>query len=80
MDIALLYTKSQYLERRIHGIKLLFEIVKDLKYSSASSALTEQHMVEWLLKNKILEIVFNPKTYHVQIVQRSDAIIKFLIE
>lgn len=37
-------------------------------------------MVGWLTTNKILEIVFNPKTYHVQIVQRTDAIIKFLIE
>ena len=33
LDIALLYTKSQYLERRIHGIKLLFDIVKELKYT-----------------------------------------------
>ena len=54
--------------------------MKDLKYSSGSSLLTNQHMVDWLIKNKILDIVFNPKTYHVQIVQRSDAIIRFLIE
>jgi hypothetical protein len=37
-------------------------------------------MVEWLLKHKILDLIFNQKTYHVQIIQRSDLLIKFLIE
>ena len=40
LDIALLYTKSQYLERRIHGIKLLFDLVKELKYTSSSTVST----------------------------------------
>lgn len=71
LEIALLCIKSQYLERRIHGIKVIDDLVKELRYTSSSSqnAINPEAMVKWIIDHKILDIVFNPKTFHVQLVQ-----------
>lgn len=78
LDITLMCLKSNFLERRIHGIKSLGEFLKGLKYSNRNK-LTGDYMLEWLEKNKILELIFDPKEYHVQIIQRSKEILRFLI-
>lgn len=78
MDITLMCMKSNFLERRIHGIKSLAETLKTLKYSKANK-ITPEYMHEWLEKHKILELIFDQKNYHVQIIQRSKEILKFLI-
>jgi hypothetical protein len=78
LDITLMCLKSNFLERRIHGIKSLGEFLKGLKYSRGSK-MTGDDMFEWLEKNKILELIFDLKDYHVQIIQRSKEILRFLI-
>ena len=70
--------KSNFLERRIHGIKSLAENIKGLKYARGRK-MTSELMLEWIQKNKILEIIFDHKNYHVQIIQRSKEILKFLV-
>ena len=79
MDITLMCLKSNFLERRIHGIKSLADTLKSLKYANRSSKLSPEFMHEWLEKNGILEVIFDQKNYHVQIIQRSKEILKFLI-
>ena len=78
LDITLMCLKSNFLERRIHGIKSLAESLKGLKYARGSKV-TGEYMLEWINNNKILELIFNQKNYHVQIIQRSKEILKFLI-
>ena len=78
LNIALMCLKSNFLERRIHGIKSLAENIKGLKYARGSK-MTGELMLEWIQKNKILEIIFDQKNYHVQIIQRSKEILKFLV-
>ena len=78
LNIALMCLKSNFLERRIHGIKSLTESLKALKYSRGGK-ITAEFMIEWIDENKIMEIIFDHKNYHVQIIQRSKEILKFLI-
>ena len=78
LDIVLMCLKSNFLERRIQGIKSLAETLKNLKYSKANR-ISSEYMLEWLEKHKILELIFDQKNYHVQIIQRSKEILKFLI-
>ena len=78
LNIALMCLSSNFLERRIHGIKSLAESLKGLKYARGNK-ITGEFMLEWIDKNKILEIIFDHKNYHVQIIQRSKEILKFLI-
>lgn len=79
LDIVLTCLRSHILERKIQGIKSLAETLKNLKYSKSNAASFSTYMLEWLDKNKILEIIFDSKNYHVQIIQRSKEILKFLI-
>lgn len=78
LDIVLMCLKSNFLERRIQGIKSLAETLTNLKYSK-NNRVSADYMLEWLSKHKILELIFDPKNYHVQIIQRSKEILKFLI-
>ena len=78
LNIALMCLKSNFLERRIHGIKSLAESIKGLKYARGSK-MTGELMLEWIQKNEILDIIFDQKNYHVQIIQRSKEILKFLV-
>ena len=78
LDIVLMCLKSNFLERRIQGIKSLAETLTNLKYSK-NNRVSADYMLEWLEKHKILELIFDPKSYHVQIIQRSKEILKFLI-
>jgi len=77
MDIILMCLKSGFLERRIQGIKSLAETLKNLKYSKSS--IGSDFMLDWFQKHQILELIFDPKNYHVQIIQRSKEILRFLI-
>lgn len=78
LNIALMCLKSNFLERRIHGIKSLADSLKGIKYQRAGK-ITSEFMLNWLDEHKILEVIFDQKNYHVQIIQRSKEILKFLI-
>ena len=78
LDITLMCLKSNFLERRIHGIKSLAESLKGLKYARGSKV-TGDYMLQWIIDNKILDLIFDSKNYHVQIIQRSKEILNFLI-
>lgn len=52
--------------------------MKKLKFTGVNKE-NSDYMEDWLEKHKILEVIFDPKNYHVQIIQRSKEILKFLI-
>ena len=78
LSIILMCLKSNFLERRIQGIKGLSEALKNIKFTMTNK-ISAEFMKDWLQQHKILEIIFDQKNYHVQIIQRSKEILKFLI-
>ena len=78
LSIILMCLKSNFLERRIQGIKGLSEALKNIKFTMTNK-ISAEFMKQWLSDHKILEIIFDQKNYHVQIIQRSKEILKFLI-
>ena len=70
--------KSNYLERRIQGIKELGMIIKNFRIFSTKN-FTGAFLVEWLAKNEVFSIIFTPKTTHLQLVQRSSDILKLFL-
>ena len=82
LNIAIMCLKSQNLERRIHGIKVIDDIIKEMKYQSSfnTSNFSASQLIEWVRDNKVLDIVFNTKNnFHPQIVQRTNSIIEYLL-
>lgn len=79
IDISLMCLKVNFLERRIQGIKTLCDTLKMSKFGNKQTTEEGQWMLEWMRKNKIMNLIFDTKTYHVQIVQRSKEVIKFLL-
>lgn len=79
LSIIMLCFKSSFLERRIHGIKVLSDLIKRLKYQTTNHE-AQAFMLKWLRDNKIIEIIYDQKNYHIQIVQRSNELIRFFVE
>jgi hypothetical protein len=60
LNFALLQIKTDFLERRIHGIKVITDMIKGLSWKhSSSSIIDEEFMLGWLRSNDIMSIVFN---------------------
>lgn len=70
--------KSQYLQRRIQGIKALNDICKNVKFGF-TRVIDQDLLADWLERNNILKNLFGPHK-HQQILQRSGPIVKFLYE
>lgn len=64
LSIIMLCFKSSFLERRIHGIKVLSDLIKKLKYQQTNHE-AQSFMLKWLRDNKIIEIIFDQKNYHI---------------
>ena len=77
LEIALLCLNSGYMERRIQGIRDLSQIIKSHRMSLDRSSGTP--LVEWMLKNDLFDILFDPKKTHLQLVQRCDEVLKLLL-
>lgn len=48
LDVALMCFKSDFLEKRIQGLKMLQEITKQIKLSKTIKHLTIEYMVSYL--------------------------------
>ena len=78
LNIYTSFLKSNYLQRRIEGLKGLIDICRDVqKY--CSHAITHDMLTEWLVKQNILEELCGSRK-HQQIVQRSAPILSFMYE
>lgn len=58
--------ESQFLEKRIQGIKELNEIVTDC--TNGNDAQATSNIIQWILNNGIFEIIWEPKKTHIQLV------------
>ena len=77
LDIALMCLKASFLERRIQGIKILNDIIKGLRMYG-SKAFKPEFIVEWSRQHGVLEAIFGPKTYHIELIKRSNELIRLL--
>ena len=78
---------SEFLDRRINGMKELNQIIKNntstyTYYGSnpAPKVFTKEFLLDWLKKNKVLEIIWHPAKTHIELVKRSGDIFKLLAE
>jgi hypothetical protein len=70
--------KSSFFDRRIQGIKDLNQIIKNNRMSSFKS-ISNSGLIKWLNENDIFSIIFDPKKTHLEIVRRSNEILKLLL-
>ena len=89
LDLALKCIKSPYLERRIHGLMDIIEIIDTSKlkedeltryhyiYYPHQSWLSSARLIEWLQAHNLLDIIFGEKS-HPELVKRSGALLKLL--
>jgi hypothetical protein len=78
LEVSLMCLKSNYLERRIQGIKDLTQIIKNNRMFSNKS-FTGVFLIEWMQNNEVFSIIFSHKTTHLQLVQRSADILRLLL-
>jgi hypothetical protein len=71
---------SNYLERRISGIRDLSQLVKNNTLNSSSKTFTTDFLIEWMVKNDVFNTIWDHKKTHLQIVQRTNEIFKFLVK
>lgn len=75
---ALKCFQSQYLERRIQGLRTILDVLKTCKSPQMRTILPEA-LAKWILGNRLLEGIFGPQG-HVQLVQRSGEILQLLLQ
>ena len=78
LSMCTILLKSNYLQRRIDGLKGINDIVKFV-VKGISRTLTPAFMAEWLTKRDIIDELLGPKK-HLQTFQRSAQILSFLHE
>lgn len=93
LDIATYFLKFNFLERRIDGAKMIKEVCKNcniMTFSSSSDTLPNisirnvqmQHVKEIIAKIKdqrVIYQIFSKDRGHLQLVQRSEDLLKLLI-
>lgn len=79
LECLLRFIKSEFLDRRIEGLKGVAEFCRKLRFSMPKQEhWTGKMMVDWISRNGILNEIFAERG-HIQLIQRSPDIIKFLI-
>jgi len=78
LEVALLCLNSSYMERRIQGIRDLVQIIKNNRISS--TGFTGRFLVEWMQTHGVFDVLFDAKKTHLQLVQRSDEVLKLLLQ
>lgn len=80
LSLSIKCLNSTYLERRIQGIRELNVIIKNvISYTSVGSVFTGQFLLDWMNKNGVFSMIWDPKKTHLQIVQRTNEVFKLLL-
>jgi len=77
LEISLLCFDSNFLERKLQGLKSLLEIIKNTRYNS-TKYLTTEILNKFIVANDIFDKIYGSKG-HVQLVQRSADFLKYMI-
>ena len=70
--------KSNYLQRRIEGLKGINDTCRSVKISTSRS-ISEEELIDWLTKQNILDFILGAHI-HQQIVQRSAPVLSLMFE
>jgi ubiquitin carboxyl-terminal hydrolase 34 len=77
LEVSLLCLNSSYMERRIQGIRDLNQIIRNNRiYPGRFSG---KVLVEWMKTHGVFEVLFDQKKTHLQLIQRSDEVLKLLL-
>lgn len=68
LELCSMSLRSNYLERRIQGIKDLTTIIKNNSLYSNSKTFTTEFLIEWLVKNDTLTQIWDNRYTHLQLV------------
>lgn len=72
--------RSNFLERRITGIKDLNLLIKNNTLYASSKTFTTEFLIDWMVQNDVFAAIWDHRRTHVQIVQRSNDIFKLLLK
>lgn len=53
LEVSLLCLRSSYMERRIHGIRDLNTIIKNMRMYSTNKTFTPQFLIQWMDQNGV---------------------------
>jgi len=77
LEVTLLCLNSAFMERKIQGIKGLNQIIKTSKMGNVQ--LAGKALVEWMQTHGVFDVLFGAKKSHIQIIQRSDEVLRLLL-
>lgn len=79
LEVSLMCLRSSYMERRIHGIRELTAIIKNMRMFSTNKTFTPMFLIQWMDENGVFSQLFDPKKTHLQLVQRTSDVLKLLL-
>lgn len=80
LDMAYMCFNSDFLERKLQGIKSIMEIIKEVKYRTKryENLLDNDQLCKWISDKGIFEGLYGPNS-HAQLIQRSSDFLKFMV-
>lgn len=80
LDLSYLCFNSEFLERKLQGLKTIMEIIKEVKYrfKRYDNLLDSDQLCRWLKEKAILEGLYGTNS-HSQLIQRSSDFLKFMV-
>ena len=80
LEMCKQYLNSEFLDPRIKGIRNLNQIIANNNTWSTDKQLTHKQIAEWIVENKVLDIIWVSSKTHLQLVERSDKIYKLFLD
>lgn len=77
LEVARLCLNSSFMERRIQGIRDLTQIIRHNRIYAGR--FPGKFLAEWMHSHGIFDVLFDHKKTHLQLIQRSDEILKLLL-
>ena len=81
LELAKKGLKSEFLDRRIQGMKELNTLItKACPLAQTADLGKLTFLINWMQENGVFDIIWTPKNTHIELVKRSDDIIKQLVK
>jgi len=71
---------SEFLERRIQGIRDLNQVIKNNTLVMSTKSFSTEFLIDWMKNNEVFDIIWDGRKTHLQLVQRSNEILKLLLK
>ena len=78
LQLALKSIASEYIEPRINAMKDLNILIKNNTMYNVNKNFSSEFLIDWIVTNGLLEIIWDPRKTHLQLVQRSNDIFRLL--